>query len=118
MFASQMRELALRRNVRAIKVRSMKERKQIGSGRWAVVGLLLLSASARVTAQPTPEATAAFNSYTGRVETRLDAQHRSTSSFLAPVDSARLRSGQLIIDQLTSGAGTEMPGALLHDWRG
>jgi hypothetical protein len=118
MIAPQMRELALRRNVRAIKVRSMKERKQIGSRRWAVVGLLLLAASARVTAQPTPEATAAFNSYTGRVETRLDAQHRSTSSFLAPVDSARLRSGQLIIDQLTSGVGAELPGALLHDWRG
>jgi len=24
----------------------------------------------------------------------------------------------LIVDQLTSGAGTELPGALLHDWRG
>jgi hypothetical protein len=34
------------------------------------------------------------------------------------VDFARLRRGELIVDQLTSGAGTELPGALLHDWRG
>src|ERR1700733_12090229 len=113
-----MRELALRRNVRAIKVRSMKERKQSGCGSWTAAGLLLLAASARVTAQPTPEATAAFNSYVERVEARLDAQHRSAGGFLGSVDFARLRRGELIIDQLTSGAGEELPGALLHDWRG
>lgn len=114
-----MRQLALRRNVRAIKVRSMIERKQNGSGTWAAVGLLLLlAAPAWMTAQPTPEATAAFNSYIGRVETGLDAQHRSADRLLAPVDFTRLHSGDLIIDQLTSGAGTELPGALLHDWRG
>jgi hypothetical protein len=97
----------------------MNERKQNGCGIWAAAGLLLLLASpAWVAAQPTPEANAAFNSYIGRVEARLDAQHRSAGGFLAPVDSARLRQGELIIDQLTTGAGAELPGALLHDWRG
>jgi len=97
----------------------MNERKKFGCGSWAAAGLLLLlAAPIRVAAQPTPEAATAFNSYVERVEGQLNAQHRSASSFLAPVDFARLRRGELIIDQLTSGAGTELPGALLHDWRG
>jgi len=97
----------------------MSERKQNGCGSWAAAGLLLLlAAPAWVAAQPTPEATTAFNSYVERVEARLDAQHRSAGGFLAPVDFARLRQGDLIIDQLTTGAGAELPGALLHDWRG
>jgi hypothetical protein len=88
--------------------------------RWLTpVGLLLLLATpAWVAAQPTPAATAAFDSYVARVETQLDARHRSAGSFLGPVDFARLRNGELIIDQLTAGVGTELPGALLHDWRG
>ncbi len=114
-----MRQLALRRSVRAIKVRIMNERKQIRFGRWAAAGLVfLLAAPAWLAAQPAPEANAAFNSYVGRVEARLDAQHRSAGGFLAPVDFARLRQGELIIAQLTTGVGTELPGALLHDWRG
>ena len=103
----------------------MNERKQIGCGSWTAAGLLLLvAAPAWVTAQPVPEATSAFNSYVERVEARLDAQHRSAAGFLAPVDFARLRRGELVIDQLTtgdpltSGVGAELPGALLHDWRG
>jgi len=96
----------------------MIERKQIGCGSWAAGFLLLLAAPAWVAAQPTPATTTAFNSYVERVEGRLSAQHRSAGGFLAPVDFARLRRGELIIDQLTSGAGTELPGALLHDWRG
>jgi hypothetical protein len=97
----------------------MNERKQSGCGSWAATGLLLLlAAPAWVAAQPTPAATAAFNSYVERVEARLDTQHRSTSGFLAAVDFARLRQGDLIIDQLTSGVGAELPGALLHDWCG
>ncbi len=109
----------MRPNVRAIKVRSMNERKQIRSQSWAPAGLLLLlAAPALVTAQPTPAATAAFNSYVQGVEARLDAQHRSAGGFLAPVDFARLRRSELIIDRLAHGAGTELPRALLHDWRG
>lgn len=102
----------------------MNERKQNGCGSRAAGLLLLLAAPVWLAAQPTPAAIIAFNSYVERVEARLDTQHRSASSFLAPVDSARLRRGELVInqlttgDQLTSGAGTELPGALLHDWRG
>jgi len=97
----------------------MSERNQNGCGSWAAAGLLLLlAAPAWVAAQPTPAATTAFNSYVQSVEARLGAQHRSAGGFLAPVDFARLRQDDLIIDQLTSGAGTELPGALLHDWRG
>ena len=84
----------------------------------AVVGLFLLSAPAWVRAQPTPAAASAFDSYVARVEARLDAQHRSPGGFLASQNLARLRQGELIIEQLTSGAGTELPGALLHDWCG
>ncbi|MGD0347853.1 MAG: hypothetical protein ABSA85_13920 [Terracidiphilus sp.] len=88
--------------------------------RWLTpVGLLLLLATpAWVAAQPTPAATAAFDSYVARVETQLDLRHRSAGNFLGPVDFARLHSGELTIDQLTTGAGMELPGALLHDWRG
>lgn len=97
----------------------MSERKQGGCRSWTAAGLLLfLAAPVWVAAQPTSAATTAFNSYIERVETRLDAQHRAVGGFLAPVDFARLRRGDLIIDQLTSGAGAELPGALLHDWRG
>jgi hypothetical protein len=96
----------------------MNERLQNGCESWAAGFLLLLAAPAWVAAQPTPAATAAFNSYVERVEARLGAQHRSAGGFLAPMDFARLRQGDLIIEQLTTGAGTELPGALLHDWRG
>jgi len=113
-----MRQLALRANVRAVKVRDMAERKQNGWGIWVAGFLLLVVGAALVAAQPTPEATAGFNSYVERVEARLDAQHRSATGFLAPADLVRLRRGELIIDQLTTGVGLEMPGALLHDWRG
>lgn len=97
----------------------MNECRQSGLGMLAMGGLLLgLAMPARIAAEPTAEATAAFNAYVERVEARLNTQHRSADSYLAPVDRARLRNGELIIEQLTSGAGAELSGALLHDWRG
>ncbi len=97
----------------------MNERKQNGCGCFKTAGwLLLLAAPAWVAAEPSPAATAAFNSYVERVEAQAAARHRSAGGFLASVDFARLHSGELIVEQLTSGAGTELPGALLHDWRG
>ncbi len=97
----------------------MNGRMQTGSAFFKTVGLLSLAAApAWVLAQPAPAATAAFNSYVARAETQLDVRHRSSTGFLGPVDYARLRGGELTIDQLTTGAGTELPGALLHDWRG
>jgi len=59
----------------------------------------------------------------GVVETRLARQHESQNSFLAlagPASSgdARLRGGELIIEQLTPATGADLPGAMLHHWRG
>ena len=52
------------------------------------------------------------------MESRLAGQHGSAEAYLAPEDWARLRAGSLVIEQLTPAAGAELPGALLHDWRG
>ncbi len=80
--------------------------------------LFLLAATVAVAEEPTAAAVAGFNSYTGLVESRLDVQHGSAEAYLAPEDWARLRAGGLVIEQLTPTAGAELPGALLHDWRG
>ena len=84
---------------------------------------LFVTAPDCVAAGPTPAAVAAFNSYTRAVETRLVQQHRSQSAFLAPAASDpqsadRLRRGELIIEKLTPPVGADLPGAMLHHWRG
>ena len=95
---------------------------QAGFSKWrtaALGGVLLLLAAARLPAEePSEAAVADFNSYIGRVEARLAKRHGSTGSFLAPEDQTRLQRGELIIEQLTPATGQELPGALLHDWRG
>jgi hypothetical protein len=73
--------------------------------------------------EPSPAAVNAFNAYVRTVESRLADQHRAANSFLAPVPSgsqgqARLRRGESIIEQLTPSTGADLPGALLHHWRG
>jgi hypothetical protein len=69
--------------------------------------------------QPTPAATSAFNSYIATVETRLAAQHRSESGFLAPAASlAQLRQGELSIERIAPQPAAELPGATLYHWRG
>ncbi len=83
--------------------------------------LLLAGAPGCVAAEPPAAAVAAFNSYTHTVETRLEQQHRSQSTFLAPASSDlqsadRLRRGELIVEKLTPPA--DPPGAMLHHWRG
>jgi hypothetical protein len=71
--------------------------------------------------EPTPTAIAGFNSYVSSVETRLDRQHQLQPGFLAsdtdPQTLARLHRGELIIDKLTP-ANINLPGAMLHHWRG
>jgi hypothetical protein len=72
---------------------------------------------------PTAAATSDFNSYIAKVELRLSQQHQSKQGFLAPEKStnqgeARLRQGELILEQLTPSSDDGMPGAMLHDWRG
>ena len=72
---------------------------------------------------PTASATAAFQSYAGRLEARLAEQHRSGNGFVANITSngamdARLRKGELIIENLKPEKEADLPGAMLHDWRG
>lgn len=74
-------------------------------------------------AGPTPASVSGFDSYINTLEARLAQQHRSQASFLAHPNSVaqagvRLRRGELIIEQLTPPSGAELPGALLHHWRG
>ena len=95
------------------------------AGRISTAGLalILLSSSPPLFAQPTPEALAQFNTYARQTESRLAQQHRSPEAFLAAVgsDSAsaalRIRHGEPAIERLPE-TGSELPGALLHHWRG
>jgi hypothetical protein len=71
---------------------------------------------------PSPTAVATFEAYAGAVETRLAQQHSTAEGFLGgaladPGNEARLRAGQLIVEQLTPRAGAALPGAMLHHWR-
>jgi hypothetical protein len=96
---------------------------QLIRSRTFSVLLLFVTAPGCVAAGPSPAAVAAFNSYTRTVETRLAQQHRSQSAFLAPAISDpqsedRLRRGELIIEKLTPPVGADLPGAMLHHWRG
>ena len=81
-----------------------------------------LTAPTCAKAEPTPEATAAFNAYVKTVESRLAQQHQSRDGFLAPPltsqNEKRLQQGELIIEPITPDTGSALPGALLHDWRG
>jgi hypothetical protein len=57
------------------------------------------------------------------VESRLAEQHRAPIGFLVSVGSSsqtnlRLRRCELITEQLTLGSEADLPGALLHHWRG
>jgi hypothetical protein len=85
--------------------------------------LLIAAASGCAVAEPSVAALSAFNSYIDVVESRLAQQHRSQSIFLARMDSEpqsalRLRRGELIVEQLTSPSASDLPGAMLHHWRG
>ena len=85
--------------------------------------LLLVAAPGCRGMEPSPAAVAAFNSYVGVVEARLAQQHRSQDGFLAALGSgaqaeARLRQGELIVQQVTPTGGTDLSGAMLHHWRG
>jgi len=73
--------------------------------------------------EPSPRAATAFNAYIRTMEDRLTQQHQSQNEFLAPTanisqNRLRLRSGDLVVEQLTPAGGMELPGALLHHWRG
>lgn len=82
-----------------------------------------LIAVCRTLAEPTPPALSGFNAYAAAVEARLARQHQSQEGFLAAVPNSiqsdlRVRRGEFIIENLTPSTATDLPGALLHDWRG
>ena len=80
--------------------------------------MFLVATSYRVVAEAPAAAVLAFNSYIGAVEARLARQHESREAFLAPEAADRLRRRELIVERITPAAGAELPGAMLHDWRG
>lgn len=79
---------------------------------------LVLTAPACHAEQPTPAAVSEFDSYIGDVEARLARQHQSKDGFLALADEARLRKGEQVIERILPEPAIDLPGALLHDWRG
>jgi hypothetical protein len=93
---------------------------------FVVCGLLLLSGVAAPYAlaeQPEPVATASFDSYIRTVEARLTRQHESPIGFLEPITSSqqtteRLRKGELIVEKIAPPSELDLPGAMLHHWRG
>jgi hypothetical protein len=85
--------------------------------------LLALAAAPRIGLGEAPAAAVSvFDKYVAGVEARLVRQHGSAAAFLAPVASAevekRLRRGELIVEKLTPTNGADLPGAMLHHWRG
>jgi hypothetical protein len=93
-------------------------------GLWSGFGLLVtLAGPCAAAAEPTSQAVLAFNAYATEVEARLGQQHRSQDSFLFPAGTSqqsqlRIRSGEPIIEHLAPSTGADLPGALLHHWRG
>jgi hypothetical protein len=87
-------------------------------------GILILAAAPHsIATEPAPAAVSAFDSYVSTVESRLAQRHRSPTGFIAPVtpakqSEARLRQGELIIEQITPSSNTDLPGAMLYHWRG
>jgi hypothetical protein len=107
------------------KLRSMNERRFTDSLRFSILcGVLLaLTAPRRGWGEPSPAAVAAFNTYAAGVEARLGLQHRSPDNFVAQAGpdaqrDLRLRQGEVIIEKLTPATEADLPGALLHHWRG
>jgi hypothetical protein len=95
--------------------------RRLSKSRWlAVVAATAMFAgsSPGIAEEPTPTAVSGFTSYIGQVEARLDQQHRAPDGFLVREDTARLRTGELIIERVTPSSGADLPGALLHHWRG
>lgn len=74
-------------------------------------------------AEPSPVAVAAFDTYARSIESRLAQQHHSPDAFLAlasagPQAEARLRRGELIIEQIPTSADQQPSGAAIYHWRG
>ncbi len=94
------------------------------SGLLVVGGVVVvLSGPVRAVAEAPAAAVASFNNYVGVVEARLAEEHRAADGFLvgeagSEEGRARLRRGEVMVEQVTPPEGAELPGALLHRWRG
>jgi hypothetical protein len=86
----------------------------------ALIGVLMVVPSDRIAAEPTAAATSAFDAYVRALELRLAQQHRSPSGFVvvSPQEEARLQLGEFVVEQFTPSAEQDLPGAMLHHWRG
>jgi hypothetical protein len=89
---------------------------------WSIVILYLLASDQLLKAQPGPDAVASFDAYISTLESRLARQHQSQSEFLALPTTAHaannIPAGDPVIEQLVSSPAANLPGALLHHWRG
>jgi len=104
----------------------MRLRTQLSGMRYCflfgtVFGLFAIAPSAF--AEAPAAAVAGFDAYVNKLEARLTQQHRTPDAFLAEVGAnaevdARLRKGDLVIEQLTPSGEAEVHGGLLHHWRG
>jgi len=78
--------------------------------------------SAAQAEEPNPAASEAYNKYLAQLEGRLNIQHGNTATYVAGLDTpeirARLHAGEQVVEQLNAKADRELPGALLHHWRG
>ncbi|HEV2577270.1 MAG TPA: hypothetical protein VGU25_08665 [Acidobacteriaceae bacterium] len=81
------------------------------------IGAFLLLRAPRILAEASPTALAAFNTYAGHVESGLAQRHHTPETFLElnPTQRARLRSGELLIENLTPAS--QPSDALIHHWR-
>lgn len=85
---------------------------------FSLLIVCLLAPARAVAGGPSAKATTAFDSYIQQVESRLAQQHQSATTFLAAEDWGRLRRGDRIIEEVRPAGGSDLPGAMLHDWRG
>jgi hypothetical protein len=99
---------------------------QWSASRWVVTGtlevLMALTCVISRAEQPSPAAVAEFKTYVGALEARLAAQHQQNAGFVvldepATQTESHLRGGELVVENLTP-AKTDLPGAMLYDWRG
>ena len=96
----------------------MQRGRKRASGVWVAV-LVVGLAGGRGVAEAPAGAMAAFQSYVGQVEGRLERERNG--DLLAGMDAGqmgRVRGGEMVVEQASSGKETELPGAMLHHWRG
>src|SRR5215469_6954994 len=87
-------------------------------------GILALSLTVPALAdQPGKDALDRWSNYEAAVEMRLSKHHSSQENFFSgqlatPEGRARVRRGEQIIERVQPPEGTDLPGAMLHHWRG